>query len=198
MPCCSSHQTMLERPDMWPIRITCFRPEIAGRNAGINTICEPIVALSHGLDDGGCVNAGAGLKGVLSKDRVVSWQRDFDVFVGLLHVGVKQREIVVDDAHQLEIDQRLVERCIACTFTHAEGCTVNDVRTCFHSSDVVGNSEATVLMAVPVDLDFSSLISCVLDDLLLNESEEFFHAVGVMCPHVSQTHSLRTPSSMAR
>ena len=69
------------------------------------------------------------------------------------HVVPKQGQVVVNRTHQLEVDQGLVQRRVAGTFAESKGRTVNHVRSSEDSRQVVGHTEASVLMAVPIDLD---------------------------------------------
>ena len=80
--------------------------EISSGDTGIDSVGQPIIALSHGFDDRRGVNACSSFKGILAKDGIVPWKRDLNVFVGLLHVSVKHRQIVFNNAHEFEIDQR--------------------------------------------------------------------------------------------
>ena len=55
---------------------------------------------------------------------------------------------------------------------------MNHIGAGFHGSDVVGHAKTAILVAVPVDFDVPALVACVLDDLLVDEGEEFLDAVG--------------------
>ena len=55
---------------------------------------------------------------------------------------------------------------------------MNHIGAGFNGSDVVGHAKTAVLVAVPVNFDVPALVACVLDDLLVDEGEEFLDAVG--------------------
>ena len=95
-----------------------------------------------------------------------------------MHVGIEHRQIVIDNAHEFEIDQGLVERSVSSPLTNAECRTVNDISASFNRSNVVGDTQSTVLVTVPVHLNFSALITCILNHFLVDEGEEFLDAVG--------------------
>ena len=154
-----------------------LQSKVASRDPRINAVGQPIVAFSHRFDNGRGVHACTCFKGVLAKHRVVAWKRDLDVFVRLLHVGIQKGQVVVDDTHQLEVDKGLVERRVARSLSDTEGRAVNHIGTGFNRSDVVRHAKSSVLVAVPVDLDVSALIASILDDLFINEGEEFLHTV---------------------
>ena len=90
-----------------------LKPEVTRGNAAIDTVSKPMVALAHGLDDRGGVDACAGLERIVSEDRVVAWEGHACVGVGFVHVFPKKRQVVVDGAHELEVDQRLVQGGVA-------------------------------------------------------------------------------------
>ena len=148
-----------------------LQTKITGWHTRINSVCKPVVAFLHRFNDGGGVNTGARLKGILTEDWVVAWQRDLDVFVGFASVGVEKGKVVVNDAHEFEIHKRLVQWSVACPFAHAKSRPVDDIGSCFKSGYVVGDAETSVLVAVPIDFEIPSLVPPVLNDCLLYTSD---------------------------
>ena len=130
-----------------------LKPEVARGNAAIDTISKPMVALAHGLDDRGGVDARTCLERIVSKHGVVAGEGNARVGVSLLHVFTEQGQVIVDGAHQLQVHQSLVQWCVARALTKTEGRAMNNVCTGLDGSEVVRNTETTVLVPVPVDLD---------------------------------------------
>ena len=90
-----------------------LQAKITGWDTGINAVSEPVVTFPHGFDDGRGVDTGPGFERILAEDGIVSGEGNFDVFVRLLHVRVQHGQIVVNHAHQFQVDQGLVERSVA-------------------------------------------------------------------------------------
>ena len=69
-------------------------------------------------------------------------------------VFVQARQVPIDPAEQLKVDEELVHRRVADALPDPERAGVHAVRAGFEGPDGVGDTEAAVLVAVPVDLDF--------------------------------------------
>ena len=99
-----------------------------------------MIALFHGLDNGTCVDTGARFKGVFTEDGIIAGQGDLDVIVGLLHVFVEQGQIILNDAHQTQVHQRLIQWCVSGSLTHTECGAMDDIRAGLGSGQIVGNT----------------------------------------------------------
>ena len=95
----------------------------------------------------------------------------------LLHVFAKYGKIVINGSHKFEIDQGLVEWSVSCSLAKTKCCSMNYICTCFNGGNVVRNSQSTILMAMPIDFDISTVIASIFDDLFINEIEQFLDTV---------------------
>src|SRR5439155_13834735 len=130
--------------------------EFSCGNAGVDAVGEPLVALALGLDDGSGVDSGGGAEGVLADDRVVHWKLvpgdlrgQLDELAELAHVA----RAVDGVAEQFEIHQQLIAGGVADALADSCGAAVQAGGACRARRQSVGQGEAAVVVAVPVEAD---------------------------------------------
>ncbi|KPK05894.1 MAG: hypothetical protein AMS20_05515 [Gemmatimonas sp. SG8_28] len=125
----------------------------AGRDPRVDPIGEPRRPFAFGLDDGGRMHTGGRAERVATDDRRVDRDRDADGGGNGFDVVRQGGEIVVPPAEQSEVHQELLHRCIAHALTNAQGGAVHASSTGLECGDRVGDVQAAVPVAVPVDTD---------------------------------------------
>src|SRR5262249_24690092 len=137
------------RPDLYLL----FAAKHSGGYPGVDGIGQPLIALLECLDDGGRVNAGRRSEGVAPYDGI--GDRDWDTGGAACSLAIAHQvgKVVVDVTHQLQVDQELVHRRVADALADTQRGPVEPVRAGFECRYCVDDSEASVLVAVPVYLN---------------------------------------------
>src|SRR5262249_36845682 len=97
------------------------------------------------------MNACGGAEGIATKDGVVVRKGPAASVRGSTTILAQARKIVINPPHQFEIDQQLIERRIANALADSQGGTMDLVSATFDRCDRIDNSQAAVLMTVPIE-----------------------------------------------
>ena len=150
-------------------------PEIAGRNAGVNPIRQPRVALLLRLRNRRCVHARRRPKRILAHHRIARRNRNAERARCERGVLAESVQIVVMRAKQPEIDEQQIHLGVAHALTDAERGAVHAIDSGFDGREAVRKAIAAIAMPMPVDLHF---LAGRRDDLLAYEAHERAYAIG--------------------
>ena len=120
------------------------------------------------------MNAGRRAEGVAPEDGVVERYRPAATLGSLLAILAQARQVVVNPAHELQVDEQLIHRRVADALADAQGRAVNLIRAALDGRNRVDDAEAAVLMPVPVKSDALALLL----DNLLDEADDRARPVG--------------------
>lgn len=152
--------------------------EHARGHARVDAVREPGVALGHGLDDGGRMNAGRRAEGVSTDQRVVDGHLPTDRTRHGFAVGEQLGEVLVLElSEQLHVEQQELHlRTDA--LADAEAGAVHAIGAELERPDGVLQGETAVVVAVPIDAH----VCAGAGDHALRELHEVAHAVGSGVP----------------
>src|SRR6266851_387209 len=129
---------------------------LARRHAAVDAVGEPAVALPLRLDDGGGMHAGGGAERVLAGDGIVHRQRvsgDARRQLDEAHQCRHVARTVEGMVEQLQVDEELVAGRVAHALADARRAAVQARRSRGARRQRVGQGEAAVVVAVPVEPD---------------------------------------------
>ena len=98
------------------------------------------------------MHAGGGAEGVTAHQWIVDGYLDLGGLGNESAVLHKMGDVVVVGAHQLQIDDDLVDGGVANAFTDAQGRAVDSVGAVLKREERVGHTKTAVVVTVPVDL----------------------------------------------
>src|SRR5437868_8044362 len=102
--------------------------EESGGHARIDEVCEFRVALPETLDDSRRVYARGCAEGVATEDGIVERYRPAATLRRLVAVLAQSREVVVNPAHEFQVDEQLIHRRVADALADSESRAVNLIR----------------------------------------------------------------------
>ena len=128
--------------------------ELAGGDAGVDAIGQPVIALALRLDDRGSVHARRRPErvrpghGIVHRERVAGDTRcQLDETHQLRHVPA----CVEGMAEELEIHQQLIDRRVADPLADPRGAAVQPRRSRCARGESVRERESTIVVAMPVE-----------------------------------------------
>src|SRR4029077_18482722 len=128
--------------------------EKMGRDAAVDGVGEGGVFFVIGLDDGGGVDAGGGAEGVAADDGIIRRDRSVRGLGDFFAIFLEAGEVAVDEAHETEIDEHEFHWRIAHAFAERIGGGVNAVGASGYGPKRIGDGQAAIVVAVPIDADF--------------------------------------------
>jgi len=128
--------------------------EEAAGDAAVDDVSQAGIFAVEGFDDGGGVNSRGGAEGVTSDHRIVWWDGGVRGSGDFFAIFLEAREVAIDQAQQAEIDEHEFHGCVADTLAEGIGGGVNAVGAGGNGRQGVGDGQAAIVVAVPVDANF--------------------------------------------
>src|SRR5438270_3434669 len=125
-----------------------------GRNSAVDRVRESGVLFVIGLDDGGRMNAGGGAESVTADYGIVGRDGGMGGFGNLFAIFLQPGKILLDKAHQAQIDEHKLHWGVADAFAEGIGGSVDGVCSGGYGPEGVGDGEATIVVTMPVNTNF--------------------------------------------